>query len=791
MKIPVFLLVAMLVVSACSKPTPEPTAAPVVDEAPVEESEAPGTPDESWEDIDPSGQEVIYWHQHSRSREEALNEIVEEFNNTNEWGITVSAEYQGGYNDIFNKMLGVINTPDAPNLVVAYQNQSGIYHLAEGMQDMNGIVNSSKWGLTEEEKADYFSGFYNQDVFSIYDGARLGFPPNRSMEMLYYNIDWLKELGYEKPPQTPQEFKEMACAAAVQPFSRATGEGNIGYELDINASTFASLAFGRGGEIFDYNANKFTYNNEESVQAMRFLQDLFESGCVTIVAERFGDQTDFGAGKTLFTFDSSAGFPFYRSAVDEGAQFEWSVAPIPYTTTEPAPNVYGASLSITNTTPEQELAAWLFIKYFTRPEVQARWVKASNFFPVRSSVAEGLSEYFSNNPAYQTAFDLLPYGKFEPQLPGYDFIRLLVEEAMAAIADGADIQNTLDQLNEQANAILSEHLIAPLPTPVPPDTPEPPEAELGKEGNPIKVLFVPSVDVNFMIESGDLVEQGLHDATGLFFDVSVPASYAATIEEMCASPDDTIAFIPAFGYVLANNLCGVEPGLASERFGRNVYWAEFIVPRDSEIQSVEDLEGKSWAYPEVTSTSGYLYPNALFADLGITTGEQFEAGDHASAVRAVYNGEADFSTVYYGPPRLPVGEGEWTVDMAPDIPDELVSACAQNEEGQLYCGGYRVMDARATLSEEAPDVVQKVRILDLTSEIPNDTMSFSPEFPDELRQSILNGVTAFVGTEACLESLCHEGFYGWTAVGPIFDESFDGVRLLIKHQGITLENIGQ
>ncbi len=319
----------------------------------------------------------------------------------------------------------------------------------------------------------------------------------------------------------------------------------------------------------------------------------------------------------------------------------------------------------------------------------------------------------------------------------------------------------------------------------------PSATELGSEANPIKVLFVPSVDTNFMIESGDLIEQGLNDATGLFFEVSVPASYAATIEEMCASPDNTIGFIPAFGYVLANDLCGVEPGLAAERYGWNVYWAQFLVSRDSEFETVEDLEGASWAFPDSASTSGFLFPSALFDELGITVGEQVEAGGHTEAARAVYNGEVDFATTYFSPPLLPEGEGTWSTDMSPDIPDELIAECAPDEEGKLYCGGYRVLDARSTLTEEAPDIVQKVRILGLTDEIPNDTMSFGPEFPEELKQIILDGVIAFIGTDLCAESLCNENFYDWTAAGPIFDENFDGVRLLVEAQGITLENIGE
>ena len=315
------------------------------------------------------------------------------------------------------------------------------------------------------------------------------------------------------------------------------------------------------------------------------------------------------------------------------------------------------------------------------------------------------------------------------------------------------------------------------------------ETTIGTEADPIQVLFVPSVDVDFMISSGDLIEQALNEATGLYFEVSVPTSYAATIEEMCASPTNTIGFIPAMGYALANQLCGVEPALASERYGWNVYWTQFIVARDSDFETIADLDGATWGYPSISSTSGYLYPTALFNEQGITIGETVETGGHPQSVRAVYLGEVDFATTYFSAPLLP--EGRWTTDMAPDIPDEFIDDCGLNEDGKLYCGDYRVLDARATITDEAPDVVQKVRILGLTPEIPNDTMSFSPDFPDALKQIIIDAITAYVGTDACAETLCHEQFYDWTGVGPIFDENFDGIRIMMEDQGITLENIGE
>jgi phosphonate transport system substrate-binding protein len=152
--------------------------------------------------------------------------------------------------------------------------------------------------------------------------------------------------------------------------------------------------------------------------------------------------------------------------------------------------------------------------------------------------------------------------------------------------------------------------------------------KVGTEEQPIKVLFVPSVDAQVIVSGGEAMAQALQDATGLFFEVSVPTSYAATIEEMCASPSDTMGFIPGLGYVLANQLCGVDVAFKAIRFGFPVYWAEFLVARDSEITSLEDLEGLKWGYPDAGSTSGYMVPLAMFQEAGVTPGETVETGGH-------------------------------------------------------------------------------------------------------------------------------------------------------------------
>jgi multiple sugar transport system substrate-binding protein/sn-glycerol 3-phosphate transport system substrate-binding protein len=188
------------------------------------------------------------------------------------------------------------------------------------------------------------------------------------------------------------------------------------------------------------------------------MADLLERGCVGQIAESFGDQTDFGNGKVLFTMGSSSGLPFYESAVTDGEAggFEWSVAAIPYTGDEPSVDLYGASVSIPRTDPETQLAAWLFMKYYTSPEIQARWVRASNYFPVRQSVAAELDDYFAENPKFEEAFSLLPYTKAEPPVAGYDNIRDAADQAFNRILAGEDAATVLAELDAEANEILEE-----------------------------------------------------------------------------------------------------------------------------------------------------------------------------------------------------------------------------------------------------------------------------------------------------------------------------------------------
>jgi multiple sugar transport system substrate-binding protein len=468
------LLVSALVLAACpAQPAapaapdaeaPAATVAPAAEEPAAEEPAAvtdegvcaPAT-DGPLAGVDPRGLTVIWWHNHSGSREAGLMTLVERFNEENECGITLDAQNQGNYDAIRDKVNASITAGELPAaLIVGYQNDQAFYQLNDGLADLNTFMNDTHWGLDAEEQADFYASFFDQSVHGLFDDQRLGFPPNRSMEVLYYNQTWLEELGFDGPPVTPEDFREMACAAA-----EANGDGTGGYILRDDASAMASWTYAFGGDVLNEDGSEYVYDSPATVEAMQFLKEMAEDGCAYLFTEGFPN-SEFAARRAIFTQGSSSGIPFYRNDVNTVATEQnrepdvWGVTAIPHTTPDPVQNVYGGDVMITAVSLEQQLGAWIFIKWFTSPEIQADWDIISGYFPTRAGAEEYLADYVEENVQWGQALALLPYSYYEPQLISYQAVRDAASAAFNQIMQGADVESTLASLTVNANNIQAE-----------------------------------------------------------------------------------------------------------------------------------------------------------------------------------------------------------------------------------------------------------------------------------------------------------------------------------------------
>ncbi len=461
-----------LPVEATAEPELEPTESPTII-APSEEVEptatataipTPTPPDYDveiygyLENLDPNGQMITFWHQHTGPEEELMSSLIDQFNRENEWGITVRGERRGDSEELHGEIIARIQSEELPSAAEAYQNQAADYAAQNALVALAPYVESARWGYSEDELDDFFPTVLNADILPQFE-ARYGWSIYKSMDVMYYNEDWLNELGYTGPPRIWREFAEMACAAAEQPFSGASGEGqSYGYVHAIDARRFATWLFGSDGNMVNQNGGGYIFNSPAGYDALTFLQDLTEQGCATGQTAPESDWSDFADGHALFAIGSISDLSSYERAVNNGAGFNWSVNPPPHVTPHPRMNIYGVSNVIFRGTPEEQLAAWLLIKWLSEPEQQQVWVAQAGGLPTRTSTADLLSDYFAGRLAYKKAlgFMSLDYGA-GADVTGYEKCRPNIKEMLTAVLGGADAQGYLDLTVEQCNAHLREN----------------------------------------------------------------------------------------------------------------------------------------------------------------------------------------------------------------------------------------------------------------------------------------------------------------------------------------------
>ena len=91
------------------------------------------------------------------------------------------------------------------------------------------------------------------------------------------------------------------------------------------------------------------------------------------------------------------------------------------------------------------------------------------------------------------------------------------------------------------------------------------------------------------------------------------------------------------------------PVIRGDRYaGRPIYFSDVIVKRDSPARTFADLHGRSWAYNDPDSHSGYNLTRHHLVTMGETRGffsRVIEAGFHQRAVRMVATGEVDAAAI--------------------------------------------------------------------------------------------------------------------------------------------------
>jgi multiple sugar transport system substrate-binding protein/sn-glycerol 3-phosphate transport system substrate-binding protein len=383
-----------------------------------------------------------------------LDALVKDFQAKNP-NITVNAQsIPGSYNALFQKVQTGITGGQLPDVAVAYENQVSTYQQANVVIPLDDYVKSKTYGLPKDDYADILQGYRYDNFFAQFGNKMLSFPFTKSIEMMYYNADALKAAGISGPPQTWDDFVK-AAKNFTKPELKALAMGDA---VDI----FFEGVLSRGGQVIQDDYKKWLFNSQAGQDALGVWQQGLKEGWGYPITKAFDDQTDFANGKAVFTFGSSSGIQFYKDAVDKGAKFNWSTAVPPHGTgKDPVTIMYGANVSIFKSTPEKQLAAWLFIKYFTSKDVNPDWSTSTGYLPVRTS---GLTDprvqaKIQQLPAYAEAVKGQNVGTPGPPIAAANDARSHVSEFLVALYSDANksVKQLLDDAVNQSNQDLSKY----------------------------------------------------------------------------------------------------------------------------------------------------------------------------------------------------------------------------------------------------------------------------------------------------------------------------------------------
>lgn len=277
----------------------------------------------------------------------------------------------------------------------------------------------------------------------------------------------------------------------------------------------------------------------------------------------------------------------------------------------------------------------------------------------------------------------------------------------------------------------------------------PPEEEdvaFGVEEKPIRLGFVPSEESERNLIAAEDISAFIEDEFGLVVVLEVISSYDDLIDSMCNEEVEAGA-LPTLFYMMAAERGCADVALVSEEEGATYYQSQFIARTDSDITTYEDLIDKTICRPTPVSMFDWVTPSialkAASVDPESDLGEVLDRDGHSDVVSGVYDRDCDAGVTY--------------------------------------------VDARVTVVDEFPDVMDQVVVIAETAEIPNDTLAYAPHLPDELREQLTQAMLNVSRDDDQQELL--NLLFGWDTLTGTSDASFNAFRRQLSAAGVDVEDL--
>lgn len=268
------------------------------------------------------------------------------------------------------------------------------------------------------------------DAFGSWGGVTYGLPFDNYSGLLFYNSCQLKEAGFDKPPETWEELKDV-----YGPKLTDASKNHYAFALQSlrgetqSADSFMRVLWPFGGSLLNKEF-KSNLMSKESQAGLQFRQDLMKVMPPGIVSYDHAEAVNaLAQGQVSMITEWSA---FYGTLTDPATSKLGDclgVAPEPAGPAGRLPALGGFSLAVASqASEEQKKATWLFIQWATSEDIAKAYVEAGGVSG-RMSVYEDAdikAKYKFVEPMVASWQKGVP--EFRPRFPAWPAISEVVAE---------------------------------------------------------------------------------------------------------------------------------------------------------------------------------------------------------------------------------------------------------------------------------------------------------------------------------------------------------------------------
>ena len=404
------------------------------------------------------GTEISFWHSMGGVNGQAIDTLVKKFNDENEYGITVKAQYQGEYDDSLNKLKSAQIGNMGADLVQVYEIGSRFMIESGWITPMQQMIDADSYDLSQIEP--------NLAAYYTIDNQLYSMPFNSSTPIMYYNKEMFEKAGITEIPDSLEGIEAVG--------EKLLNEGGAGQVISLGIyGWFFEQFIGKQGLEYANNGNGRTEaatavafdSNGAAANILTAWKSLYDKGYAPNVGKG-GDAglADFSAGKSAITLGSTASLK--QILQDVNGKFEVGTAYFPKikSSDEGGVSIGGASLwALNNDDPKKTRATWEFVKFLISPESQAYWNAQTGYFPVTTAAQD--EQVFKDNvakyPQFQTAIDQLHDSS--PEYTGallsvFPEARATVESEIENLLNGnEDVDGAVKNMADAINKSIEEY----------------------------------------------------------------------------------------------------------------------------------------------------------------------------------------------------------------------------------------------------------------------------------------------------------------------------------------------